>query len=702
VSGDTSLYSLYCYSNQLTSMDVAGMNNLRYLYCDTNRLDTLNVTGLTNLYYLHCNSNQLTSMDVSGLSNLLGLYCSSNRLTTLNVSELTNLLYLYCNSNKLTSLSTSGLINLQTLNCSFNQLTSLNVANLTNLQTFDCSFNRLNYLDASKLIKVNPLHCEHNRLPFSSLAKRSNSNYYYIPQDTLFTPLTIASIYTIDYSAEAFIKSTRTNFEFYKNDTLVATNTTGLYSTKGPGVYYCKMTNSWFGTLILVTSPITITNETPALSVSPSVLDIAAGANSAGTFNITSNIGWMAVSSETWLTVKPASGSNNEVVTLTATANTTDTVRSGIVLVMATGVAAKYVTITQAALSLSVSRVNLTLSAGATSVDTFSIKSNTDWSVTCSEAWLTVSPASGSNNGIITLMASANNNSLARTATVTVSGTNGTSQTVTITQAGAAQVLSVSPATFNISAEANSMATLNIISNTDWSVVSSDTWLSVSPASGSNNGAVTLMAGANTSSAARTVIVTISVTGLVSQTVTVTQIGAAPALLVFSSILSVNAAANSAAMFDIASNIAWSAISSESWLTLSPASGLNDGTVTLTASANPDDTARTATVTISGTGVATQIITVTQAANNTTAIAEVAQYNECIYPNPVKNKVNVRLAPADLPATIGIYTMEGKQQMLIKTTDPITEINMENYKTGTYIVKIIMPAQIITKKIVKL
>ena len=62
----------------------------------------------------------------------------------------------------------------------------------------------------------------------------------------------------------------------------------------------------------------------------------------------------------------------------------------------------------------------------------------------------------------------------------------------------------------------------------------------------------------------------------------------------------------------------------------------------------------------------------------------------------------MRLATADLPATISIYNMEGKLLMLIKTTDPITEINMENYESGMYILKITMPAQIMTKKILKL
>jgi hypothetical protein len=85
--------------------------------------------------------------------------------------------------------------------------------------------------------------------------------------------------------------------------------------------------------------------------------------------------------------------------------------------------------------------------------------------------------------------------------------------------------LSVSPATVNVAAAANSTGTFNITSNTSWTVTDNQSWLTVSPTSGSNNGTVTATAQANTSTSARTATVTVSATGLPSQTVTVTQSG---------------------------------------------------------------------------------------------------------------------------------------------------------------------------------
>ena len=63
--------SLSCLSNQLTSLNVQGLNNLQYLSCSSNQLTSLNVQGLNNLQYLHCSSNQLSAQAFKDLFNSL-------------------------------------------------------------------------------------------------------------------------------------------------------------------------------------------------------------------------------------------------------------------------------------------------------------------------------------------------------------------------------------------------------------------------------------------------------------------------------------------------------------------------------------------------------------------------------------------------------------------------------------------------------
>jgi hypothetical protein len=85
--------------------------------------------------------------------------------------------------------------------------------------------------------------------------------------------------------------------------------------------------------------------------------------------------------------------------------------------------------------------------------------------------------------------------------------------------------LSVAPGAVNVAAAANSADTFDVASNTSWTVTDNQSWLTVSPTSGSNNGTVTVTAQENTSASARTATVTVSATGVPSQTVTVTQSG---------------------------------------------------------------------------------------------------------------------------------------------------------------------------------
>jgi len=65
--------------------------------------------------------------------------------------------------------------------------------------------------------------------------------------------------------------------------------------------------------------------------------------------------------------------------------------------------------------------------------------------------------------------------------------------------------------------------------------------------------------------------------------------------------------------FDITSNTSWSIADDASWLDITPVSGSNDGTVTVTAnSVNTGLSPRTATVTITGAGVTDKTVVVTQ------------------------------------------------------------------------------------------
>ncbi len=115
-----SLIDLYCYGNQLTSLDVSNNTALRRLYCHHCQLTSLNVSSNPALRELHCESNQLTALDLSKDTALTKLHCEDNRLTALDLSNNTALTILFCLDNRLTSLDISNNTALTEMGCGNN------------------------------------------------------------------------------------------------------------------------------------------------------------------------------------------------------------------------------------------------------------------------------------------------------------------------------------------------------------------------------------------------------------------------------------------------------------------------------------------------------------------------------------------------------------------------------------------------------
>jgi uncharacterized protein YjdB/pimeloyl-ACP methyl ester carboxylesterase len=225
--------------------------------------------------------------------------------------------------------------------------------------------------------------------------------------------------------------ATNRNVTWSSSNTGIATVNNGLVTGVAAGTATITVTTGEGGKT--ATCEVTVV-PVPSLSVSPSSVQLAASGGQQ-TFGVTSNVSWTASSSAPWLTVSPASGSNSGTVILTASANSSSATRTATVTVSGAGVGNRTVTVTQetAAPFLSVSRSSVQLAASG-GQQTFGVTSNVSWTASSSASWLTVSPASGSNSGTVTLTASANSSSTVRTTTVTVSGADVGNRTVTVTQ----------------------------------------------------------------------------------------------------------------------------------------------------------------------------------------------------------------------------------------------------------------------------
>jgi len=257
-------------------------------------------------------------------------------------------------------------------------------------------------------------------------------------------------------------------------------------------------------------------------------------------------------------------------------------------------------------------------------------------------------------------------------------------------------LLTVTENELTIAAPANSKKTFDILSNTNWTVTSNQTWLIASNSSGSGNSTITLTATVNPTIAARSATITVSASGLTNQSITVTQVGFVLVLSVSTNELTIAAPANSTKTFNITSNTSWTTSSNQTWLTVDDASGSGNSTITLTATANPTTATRTATVTVSGDGVSNQTVSVIQDAG-TTGIIDITKKDFEIYPNPANNVLFINTETENV--LVSIFDLIGN--LLINKQATNSEIDISNLQKGIYIVKIENKNKLIIKRFVK-
>lgn len=329
-----------------------------------------------------------------------------------------------------------------------------------------------------------------------------------------------------------------------------------------------------------------------------------------GKFDVSTNISWTMYGKPYWLTTSStrSPNSNDYTVTVKADDNTSASNRSVTLSIEGDGVPSQLLEVTQegAAAYLDVSLLSMSFQPSSAS-KIFTISSNTNWTVESSETWLTISPSEGSNYKSITVKVDENTSPLPRNAKIIVSGSDIT-QTIDVTQEGLTFTVSTNSLSFPFTTEQKTFTINAITPNLSWTVQSSETWLAVSPTAGTNNGTITVTATENASTSQRNATITVTV-GNATRTINVKQ--EALILSVSPNSLSFSASAAKKTL-TISSNVSWTIESSDTWLTVTPSSGDNDGAVTIAANDNITSSSRSATLTLKGRGV-TQTIKVTQA-----------------------------------------------------------------------------------------
>lgn len=225
-----------------------------------------------------------------------------------------------------------------------------------------------------------------------------------------------------------------------------------------------------------------------------------------------------------------------------------------------------------------------------------SVTSNVDWTVSCPDAWVTVSPASGTGNGSFKITVDTNDKFEARSSTVSVKAGDKTAS-VRVSQLSLTPSILVSPASLEADA-AGATVSVDVTSNASWtvSVPSGVDWITPDAASGEGSKKVTFTVAANAGFETRSADVTFTAQGKTA-VVKISQAAATPALEVNPFAVMFDPESSSVEI-KVTSNAPWTISVDADWLTVEPASGQGDATVILTVAENNVRMERTAVVTV--------------------------------------------------------------------------------------------------------
>ncbi|MBA2737859.1 MAG: BACON domain-containing protein, partial [Pyrinomonadaceae bacterium] len=332
-------------------------------------------------------------------------------------------------------------------------------------------------------------------------------------------------------------------------------------------------------------------------SISPTSANPPAS-GSTGSVNVTANTGcaWTAVSNAAWITVTSGSpGSGNGTVQYSVATNTGPE-RPGTITI-----AGQTFTVTQANGCVYTLPSTGTTAAAIGGAGNFSVNAGVGctWTAVSNATWITVTSGSpGSGNGSVQYSVAANTGP-DRIGTITVNG-----QTFTVTQANGC-AFSINPSSQNFTAAAAGTGSFAITASNStciWTATTNaPTWITITNPTGTGNGTIAFSIAANTGPARSG---TISVGG---QTFTINQVSGCIFTLSSNGTNFPNSGGSGS--FNVTTNNAgcsWTAVTTESWITINNGTGTGTGVVSFTVSANITPV-RTGTITVGG-----QTFTITQ------------------------------------------------------------------------------------------
>lgn len=347
------------------------------------------------------------------------------------------------------------------------------------------------------------------------------------------------------------------------------------------------------------------------------------GASKTFSVDTNSDVSWSITDNRDWITISKTSGTGAYgPITVTASSNTSTSTRSGTVTVTGGGIT-KTFTVSQAAKPfLTVSPLSVTTTSAAKYNGSLSVSSNTNWSVSTNKSYVTLtSGTSGSNNDDdYRFEVAANTSTSSRDATITFSATDCSNQVVSISQQGVPYSISISPTSANVGYTAGS-GSFTVSSNGTWDIGHIAKGASATKSGNTVSYSYPEYDPDYADSGYVTYSIPVYCTADTTKTATFTIRQSAPTISVSSSTLTLGGASgSSASSITVTSSGNWTAISNQSWLSVTGSGSSGAKPTFTTNSANTGTGTRSATVTFKC-GSATATVTVTQSVHYTLSIS---------------------------------------------------------------------------------
>ena len=329
--------------------------------------------------------------------------------------------------------------------------------------------------------------------------------------------------------------------------------------------------------------------------------------------DVLSNANWEITFVDAWLEATPLAGFGDKTLIITYESNPYTVIRSGkIILETLGGTVTTSITIIQSGaeptLVVTPSEQQVGHQQGSIS---FSVSSNTCWTVATNANWLEIDPFEGYLDQVFTVFYDENLLATPRSATITIRTTDDILEfEVVLYQSGAPPTISVSPPIQEVGFEAGTCI-LTVSSNTHWTASTNVPWLTFAPVAGELDGVITVSFAENPFALSRQGVINFMTSdGIAEASVIIEQVAAPAFLSVIPSEHFVDPEAGTI-YFSITSNALWEISNSETWLHVIPESGIGNATITLNYDAN-SSTVRQGLIYVNVSGLPSEVVTINQ------------------------------------------------------------------------------------------